>query len=209
MPNDFAEYLSFGAMSRAHDRLRQARLAAGYNTAADAANRFGWSRHTYISHEGGKRPAGLCMNAELYARAYRVDPEWLLYGRGRGPGGMPSEPENITVPDQRILQLAVSYVLSQPGQLGSDEHARIIVAIYRALAAADQMGETVNERTAGTILMREWSRLSDRAHQHDKRCDPAADSRGKTDGKRVRHHRNTQQGALRLLNDRIQHQRGR
>lgn len=63
------------------ERLRRARVDAGFATAADAARRFGWSPSTYTSHENDTR--GLKAEvAARYARAFRVSPEWLLFGRG-------------------------------------------------------------------------------------------------------------------------------
>lgn len=65
------------------ERLRDARLAAGFASAAEACRRFGWSEGTYRHHENGTRGVPAKRAAE-YGRAYRVSPEWLLYGRG-GP----------------------------------------------------------------------------------------------------------------------------
>ncbi|TYO91452.1 helix-turn-helix protein [Oceanicella actignis] len=65
------------------ERLRLARERAGFETAAEAARRFGWQIVTYRHHENGtrgfRRPDAL-----KYARAFRVSPEWLLFGTG-GP----------------------------------------------------------------------------------------------------------------------------
>lgn len=70
-------------MTEAHQRLREARERAGYETAKAAAEAMGAPYATYAQHESGER--GLSANrAERYARFYRVEPEWLLYGRGRG-----------------------------------------------------------------------------------------------------------------------------
>jgi len=63
------------------DRLRQAREAAGFENAADAARRFSWPETTYRAHENGARNFPRS-KATLYARAYRVSPEWLLLGVG-------------------------------------------------------------------------------------------------------------------------------
>lgn len=65
------------------DRLREARIAAGYETAAEAAEAMGVPRSTYIQHESGTRgyPA---KRAARYARFFGTTPEWLLYGQG-GP----------------------------------------------------------------------------------------------------------------------------
>lgn len=62
-------------------RLRKAREAAGFPTAADAAARFGWNYPTYAGHENGHR--GVRNDAlQTYARAFKVQTCWLLDGRG-------------------------------------------------------------------------------------------------------------------------------
>lgn len=62
-----------------HDRLRQARLRAGYETAKSAAKAFGWNPDTYKQHENGLR--GLRPQVAIkYGRTLRVSPAWLLTG---------------------------------------------------------------------------------------------------------------------------------
>ncbi|MBN9333276.1 LexA family transcriptional regulator [Devosia sp.] len=61
------------------ERLKTARVKAGYTTASDAAASMGISRATYIGHENGSR-AFRIEAAEKYARWYRVRPAWLLTG---------------------------------------------------------------------------------------------------------------------------------
>lgn len=60
-------------------RLKAARIAAGFESAAAAAERFGWAYPTYAQHEGG---AGIGKNPGRYARAFRVSEAWLLTGEG-------------------------------------------------------------------------------------------------------------------------------
>ncbi|XBQ17405.1 MAG: XRE family transcriptional regulator [Oceanicaulis sp.] len=70
-------------MEEANERLKRARRDAGYDTAAAAAERFGWKRFTYFAHENGTR--GLRKDAaERYARAFKVSAAWLLTGEQRG-----------------------------------------------------------------------------------------------------------------------------
>lgn len=67
-------------------RLRAAREAAGFRTAKDAADRFGWKYPTYSGHENGNR--GMRADAlRVYARAFKVEVVWLMEGTGSGPGG--------------------------------------------------------------------------------------------------------------------------
>lgn len=63
------------------DRLRWARKAAGYDTAADAARAFGWREVSYTSHENGNRTPKRG-TVERYARALNVTTAWLETGEG-------------------------------------------------------------------------------------------------------------------------------
>ena len=73
-----------------HERLRTARIDAGYETAAQAARAFGWNQYTVASNENGNRAFGR-KSAERYASAYRVGLEWLLTGKGKAKGDSPAE----------------------------------------------------------------------------------------------------------------------
>lgn len=64
-------------------RLKVARDAAGYRSAAKAAEAMGMAYPTYAGHENGSR--GLRKNIERYAQFFRVSVDWLLTGRGEGP----------------------------------------------------------------------------------------------------------------------------
>ena len=62
-------------------RLREARLEKGYETAAAAADAFGWNRNTYASNENGNAPFSY-RRAKEYAVALGVRPEWLYDAAG-------------------------------------------------------------------------------------------------------------------------------
>lgn len=67
-------------MSQASKRLREARVMAGFKTAADAARHFGWPEGTYRAHEAGR---GLRLTAiNEYATAFAASPQWLAFGGG-------------------------------------------------------------------------------------------------------------------------------
>jgi transcriptional regulator with XRE-family HTH domain len=63
------------------ERLREARLARGFETAAAAADAFGWNRNTYASNENGNAPFSY-RKAKDYAGAFGVRPEWLYDAAG-------------------------------------------------------------------------------------------------------------------------------
>lgn len=69
-------------MSAQAARLRQARIEAGFDTAAAAAQRFGWTYATYAGHENGHRGIKL-PDLQKYARAFGVSASWLFSGRAQ------------------------------------------------------------------------------------------------------------------------------
>ncbi|HEY8615992.1 peptidase S24 [Phenylobacterium sp.] len=62
-------------------RLREARIGKGFDTAAAAADAFGWNRNTYASNENGNAPFSY-RRAKDYAAAFGVRPEWLYDSAG-------------------------------------------------------------------------------------------------------------------------------
>jgi len=62
-------------------RLREARLAKGFETATAAADAFGWNRNTYVANENGYAPFSY-RRAKEYATAFGVRPEWLYDAAG-------------------------------------------------------------------------------------------------------------------------------
>lgn len=78
-------------MGDAANRLKLARERAGFATAAEAAQRFGWRESTYFGHENGSRGVRPDV-ASRYARAFRVSSSWLLYGEGE-----PGTPDIATI----------------------------------------------------------------------------------------------------------------
>lgn len=61
------------------DRLRQARLMAGFTSATKAAAAAGVSVSAYRAHENGQN-AFTADQAQRYATTFRCDPVWLLVG---------------------------------------------------------------------------------------------------------------------------------
>lgn len=102
------------------DRLKMARVQAGFSSARHAANSFGWNPVTYTSHENGTR--GLRSDiAKRYAAAFRVSPAWLLTGEG-DPGQKPLVPvvghvgagQEINLVDDHAKGAALDYVEAPP-----------------------------------------------------------------------------------------------
>lgn len=78
----------FMSENNVHTRLEQARKAAGYTSAREAAEAIGVSYPTYAAHENGQR--GLARAAERYAKFFKVSLDWLLTGK---PDAAPKQAE--------------------------------------------------------------------------------------------------------------------
>jgi hypothetical protein len=139
-----------------HERLRQARRAAGYVGPTEAARRFHWKPDTYKKHEAGSRNLTPTV-AERYARAFRCTPAWLLYGDGDEPA-LQSQ-----LPAQLNLQLAARAValarrFLAPLEAVAELEDPVSAAIYALLMRLDQGHPIVDdEPTTATIeaLVRE------------------------------------------------------
>lgn len=68
-------------MEERHDRLRKARIAAGFERPAEASRRFGFNENSYRAHENGNAPFSY-KAAKDYASAFRVRVEWLMDAKG-------------------------------------------------------------------------------------------------------------------------------
>lgn len=79
-------------MNDVSDRLQQARKAAGYKSAAAAAESMGVPTPTYSGHENGSR-GFKSVTAQKYAKFFKVDVAWLLYG------GNDAKPKQIEAGD--------------------------------------------------------------------------------------------------------------
>lgn len=59
------------------ERLKQARINAGFETAEDACRAFGWKPAGYRHHEAGVRAYDI-PTALRYGKAFKINPGWLL-----------------------------------------------------------------------------------------------------------------------------------
>jgi hypothetical protein len=68
--------------SEMNERLRNARIAAGFDSATDAIEYYKWRGSTYRAHENGQNNFNV-EYATRYGKAYGVSASWLLLGEGR------------------------------------------------------------------------------------------------------------------------------
>lgn len=84
-----------------HERLRWARLHAGFTSAASAARSLGMKDDTYSAYErapGSSKSTGLDHQSAIrFARKFKVSWEWLLIGTGTPFSGAKTEAQERVV----------------------------------------------------------------------------------------------------------------
>ena len=89
-------------MGEMNDRLRDARIAAGYKSASAAAKTHGWGVSTYIAHENGQNEYDPD-RAAIYAKAFKTTPEWLLLGKETAPSSIDAQLRALPPDEARRL----------------------------------------------------------------------------------------------------------
>lgn len=89
-------------MDNMSTRLRIARIEAGYSSASQAARAHGWRVSTYIAHENGQNHYDAAQ-AQEYAKAFKTEAEWLLWGRDFSTSGIEAELRQLPPEDAKRL----------------------------------------------------------------------------------------------------------
>ena len=106
----------------AGERLRQARILAGYKSAAKAADAMGVNLSAYRSHENGQN-GFTAEQAERYASAFGVDAAWLLFGDEEVSG--PDVTTGAVALSSSAILAALVQSLHDKGLLSGDETVEI------------------------------------------------------------------------------------
>lgn len=77
----------FALMSEKNERLKKARMDAGFRYASDAANAMGLVGSTYRAHENGQNDFSF-EEAQVYAKKFGVDALWLMNGDSHSANGV-------------------------------------------------------------------------------------------------------------------------
>lgn len=116
----YAIYICMSDHERAR-RLKSARLAAGFKTAAAAAQSYGWNRNTYASNENGNAPFSFA-KAKSYGEAFNVRPEFLYDGQ--------DTTDSDAKPSARRLES--SPLIPIIGRVGADPGGAVLFATGQA-----------------------------------------------------------------------------
>lgn len=99
------------------DRLKRARIDAGFRRAIDAARRMKVKPPTYYGHENGSRAFDL-PDAKVYGQYFRVSPYWLMTGEGPVTGG-PVRGESPEAEADPFIDLSVAPRLRVLGEVSA------------------------------------------------------------------------------------------
>jgi len=149
-------------MTEKHERLRLARIEAGYDDATTAAKALHIAVPTYTSHENGTR-GFRADSAEAYAKKFNVAVEWLLYGRGPSLptkicGFSESEVTKIDMEAYKLLtdisknksHIAPFRVSSGVEALGFRPGTLLLVDLKNPPESGDYVVATKDDRALGT-----------------------------------------------------------
>ena len=118
-------------MRTAAERLKDARIKAGFRTAKQAAERLATPYPTYAAHENGSRGI-LKDEAVRYAKVFKTSPEWILLGRS-APAGNSKEPQPPLAPVVAAIQESLDGLTEAEQRMIAETVAR-----HRALLRPDE-----------------------------------------------------------------------
>ena len=139
------------------DRLRQARIDAGFEYAKDAAEALGVSVSTYAAHEKGQDNGGRNFKEEAgkrYARRFGVSFEWLWLGIEPGSKSIPSHNDKLGGLSSEIRVALDSAPPSTSDVAFRLQQARALAGYETATDAAKALG---------------WNETTYRAHESGRR----------------------------------------
>jgi len=122
-------------MATKAERLRQARKAAGFDSAQEAADAFNWNAPAYRHHENGTRGFGADA-AKKYGRAFKVRAGWLL-----GLDHIDKDPaQPLPDEDRLVVNGSVEAGAWRISEHWNDERAYIIEGMPSPVPGAKRFG---------------------------------------------------------------------
>ena len=117
-----------------HKRLREARINAGFRTAALAAKHFNVSIPSYSGHENGSRGFSIA-TAQNYASHFKVDPIWLVFG-------VEHHPQKVAGVPELVLEEVLKIVLAHPNSkiAAPSELSKLIIELCKYISKSGLTG---------------------------------------------------------------------
>jgi len=126
--SNFTDLVVIAAMDAPGQRLRQARIRAGFKTATAAARAFNWPIPTYLGHENGDRVPSR-PRAKRYAEAFGVRWEWILEGNVTDQAGRAAAvlEAGFVGPGTQVLPMRADHPPSGPHWSPAEQMHALIV----------------------------------------------------------------------------------
>ncbi len=120
------------------ERLRQARIDAGFESAQEAVDAFNWNAPAYRHHENGTRGFGADA-AKKYGRAFRVRPGWLLGFEHIEKNAAPETPTD----ERLVVNGSVEAGAWRNSEHWNDDRAFVIEGMPSPIPSAKRFGLVV------------------------------------------------------------------
>lgn len=122
------------------DRLKNARISAGFSSGAEAARALGVSIPTYNSHESATRDFS-DQYALKYARRFKVPVEWLVFGIEGG-----SAPQSGNGDHKLDTELLATIIVAVDEVIAEDQ-----ISDLDSLAKAEHIAEMYRQASDGKL----------------------------------------------------------
>jgi SOS-response transcriptional repressor LexA len=120
-------------------RLKQARVNAGFDSAQEAADAFCWKPAAYRHHENGTRGFGADV-AKKYGRAFKVKPGWLLGWENTDPT-LPAP--SRTARETLVVNGSVEAGVWRASEYWNDDRAFVIEGMPSPVPGVERFGMMV------------------------------------------------------------------
>jgi SOS-response transcriptional repressor LexA len=122
MNHTMSDQDKFERISRA-ERLKMARIDAGFKGVKSASSAHKWSVNNYKAHESG-RNGFTVSQAKIYAKAFKVSLQWLYFGLG-----LPTDTDPVTTVDVPLVSWVSAGALTEQDGLSSFSDLPVVTTI--------------------------------------------------------------------------------
>ncbi len=115
-------------------RLKIVRISAGYHSAKKFIDESGIPASTYCQHENGSRALTL-ENVANYAQLFKIDPAWLMTGRGSPCGENPEKDleSKILLEQERMIKIGELHAAAIPLISEINKYSNVDIPVFKKI----------------------------------------------------------------------------
>jgi len=115
-------------------RLKIVRIAAGYHSAKKFIDASGIPASTYSQHESGSRALTL-ENVATYAQLFKIDPAWLMTGRGSPCGEFHEKDleDRILLEQERMIKTGELHAAAIPLISEINKYSNVDIPVFKKI----------------------------------------------------------------------------